>query len=110
MTSALCTNCGEFKMGAWTYCSACGSKGLNDDVSLALTDWYLTNDELQQIGKVGQLIFSIEYDEIMRLNLLVYYLSKKWPKLLTYDIDSLDNQIQKQIVDFYTNKLSGFQG
>jgi len=110
MTAALCTNCGEFKMGAWTYCPGCGSKGLNDDVSLALSDWYLSNDELQQISKVGQLIFKTELHEALRFNFLVYYLSKKWPKLLQYSIDELDPKIQKQIVDFYTNKLSDFQG
>ena len=110
MTVALCTNCGEIKFGAWCLCCNCGSNGLDGDISLVLTDWYLTKDELCQIGEAVQLIFKTELDESIRFAYLVYYLSQKWPKLLTYDIDKLDTQVQKQLIDFYSNKLSGFQG
>jgi len=110
MTVALCTNCGEYKFGAWCMCQVCGSEGLDDDVSLVLSDWHLTKEEMSQIGEAIQLIFKTELDESIRFALVVYYLSQKWPKLLTYDIDKLDTQVQKQLIDFYSNKLSGFQG
>jgi len=52
MTVAICFACGEFKTGAFTPCPACGAAPQTDaDLahSLALTDHYLTPEELAQV-------------------------------------------------------------
>lgn len=50
MTVAICTNCGEFKHGAFKPCPACGVLPVEKDelaLSLALTDHYFSNDDLE---------------------------------------------------------------
>jgi hypothetical protein len=52
MTVAICFACGEFKVGAFTPCPACGAEPQTDDdlaYSLALTDHYLTPEGLAQV-------------------------------------------------------------
>ncbi|GAB3637353.1 hypothetical protein GCM10027422_29430 [Hymenobacter arcticus] len=52
MTIAICFVCGEFKIGAFTPCPACGTEPQTDDDlahSLALTDHYLTPEGLAQV-------------------------------------------------------------
>lgn len=48
MTLAICINCGDEKVGAWTECVSCGFVPESDDdlmKSLALSDWFLINSE-----------------------------------------------------------------
>jgi len=52
MTVAVCFACGEFKVGAFTPCLACGAEPTTDNdlaQSLALTDHYLTPEGLAQV-------------------------------------------------------------
>ncbi|HEX8505819.1 MAG TPA: hypothetical protein VF630_10655 [Hymenobacter sp.] len=52
MTVAICFACGEFKVGAFTPCPACGAEPASDEElahSLALTDHYLTPEGLEQV-------------------------------------------------------------
>jgi len=54
MTVAICLKCGEFKLGAWTPCRACGFTP-NDDESytkhLLVTDHYLSREELDDFSQ-----------------------------------------------------------
>jgi hypothetical protein len=52
MTIAICTTCGEFKHGAFKPCPACGVVPVEKDelaLSMALTDHYLSNEELEEL-------------------------------------------------------------
>lgn len=52
MTVAICFACGEFKLGAFTACTACGAEPQTDEDlahSLALTDHYITPESLAQV-------------------------------------------------------------
>ena len=52
MTVAICFACGEFKVGAFTTCPACGAEPKTDEElahSLAFTDHYLTPEGLAQV-------------------------------------------------------------
>ena len=52
MTIAICFACGEYKVGAFTLCRACGTEPQTDEDlahSLALTDHYLTPEGLAQV-------------------------------------------------------------
>ena len=52
MTIAICFACGEYKVGAFTPCPACGTEPQTDEDlahSLALTDHYLTPEGLAQV-------------------------------------------------------------
>ena len=91
MTVAVCMNCGEIKGGAFLACPVCKSEMLDYDVSLLLTDHNLTKNELQQIGKAIKVVHSTALDEETRVHLLGFYLSRKWPKLLEYDIDAIEH-------------------
>ena len=52
MTIAICFACGEFKVGAFTLCPACGAEPGTDENqarSLAFTDHYLPPEGLEQV-------------------------------------------------------------
>lgn len=110
MTVAVCTNCGELKFGACCECGVCGSSGLDSEVSILLSDHYLSEDELLRIGNVLRVIHDTELDEETRFYLLEYYLDRKWPKLLKCDIDAIEPELQKQLDTLYRSKLAGIPG
>jgi glutaredoxin len=52
MTRAICTSCGEEKFGAWLPCKSCGFRPpLLDQLSMQLTDHYLTSEGLAEASK-----------------------------------------------------------
>ncbi len=97
MTIAVCTNCGELKHGAWCTCPMCESEDLDGEVSILLSDHNLSEDELRRIGDAIHVIHDTGLDEEMRFHLLTYYLSRKWPKLLEYEIDVVEPQLQRKL-------------
>ncbi|MFQ5779330.1 MAG: hypothetical protein ACE5HN_00925 [Nitrospiria bacterium] len=110
MTVAVCTNCGELKHGAWCTCPNCESEGLDGEVSILLSDHSLSEDELRRIGDAIHVIHDTGLDEEMRFHLLTYYLSRKWPKLLEYEIDALKPQLQRKLDTLYRSELAHFPG
>jgi len=110
MTVAVCTNCGELKYGAWCICPVCETEGLDRDVSILLSDHNLFEEELRWIGDAIHVIHDTTLDEEMRFHLLTYYLARKWPKLIEYDIDSVEPQILKQLDTLYRSKLADLPG
>ncbi len=55
MTVAVCFNCGELKLGAWTPCQHCHTLPKEDDdlvQSLALTDHFLDKSALENMSKL----------------------------------------------------------
>ncbi len=51
MTRAICIECGEEKIGAWTECSSCSFKPQTSDdfmKSIALSEWYADDRQLTQ--------------------------------------------------------------
>ena len=65
MTVAICFACGEFKLGAFTPCPACGTEPQTDEDlahSLALTDHYLTPEGLEQVQQQAVAGQPIEID------------------------------------------------
>ncbi len=110
MTIAVCTNCGELKHGAWCACPGCESEGFDSEISILLSDHNLLEAELSQIGDAIRVIHDTGLDEEMRSHLLTYFLSRKWPKLLEYDIDAVEPELQKKLDALYRSKLSHLQG
>jgi len=110
MTVAICTNCGKMKHGAWCPCPACESLGLDAEVGILLSDHNLSETELEQIGGAVAVIHNIGFDEERRFYLLLYYLSRKWPKLLEYDIDAVETELQKSLDAVYRSKLAHLPG
>ena len=110
MTFAVCTNCGELKHGAWCTGPACGSEGLDGEISILLSDHNLHETELSHIGDAIRVIRKTGLDEEMRFHLLAYFLSRKWPKLLEYDINALEPELQKRLDVLYRSKLSQLEG
>lgn len=52
MTRAICTSCGEEKFGAWLPCKSCGFRPpLLDQLSMQLTDHFLTSEGLAEASK-----------------------------------------------------------
>lgn len=110
MTIAVCTNCGKLKHGAWSTCPACESEGLDSEVSILLSDHNLLEAELSQIGDAIRVIHDTGLDEKMRFHLLTYFLSRKWPKLLEYDINAVEPELQKKLDALYRSRLSHLEG
>lgn len=110
MTIAVCTNCGELKHGAWCACPVCKSDGLDDEISILLSDHSLSEDELRRIGAAIHIIHDTGLDQETRFHLLTYFLSRKWPKLLEYDIDAFELELQKQLDHLYRSKLASLTG
>ncbi len=110
MTVAVCTNCGRLKHGAWTSCPSCESLGIDAEVGILLTDHNLTEAELERIGDAVAVIHDTGFDEETRFHLLVYYLSRKWPKLLEYDIDAVELVLQKSLDNLYRSHLAHLPG
>lgn len=46
----------------------------------------------------------------MRFHLLTYYLSRKWPKLLEYEIDAVEPQLQRKLDTLYRSELAHLLG
>jgi hypothetical protein len=110
MTVAVCTNCGKLKHGAWCSCPACESLGLDGEVGILLSDHNLSEAELERIGDAVGIIHNTGLDEETRFHLLVYYLSRKWPKLLEYDIDAVELKLQKSLDALYRSNLAHLPG
>ncbi|MCV9965111.1 hypothetical protein OIU34_24830 [Pararhizobium sp. BT-229] len=54
MTNAICVRCGEVKWGAFTRCRSCGwqpDSELDVAYSLALSDHYLSEEEMEKYAK-----------------------------------------------------------
>jgi hypothetical protein len=55
MTQAICIFCGTSKFGGFTECEKCHEQPKTDDelvLSLTLTDWNCTDEQLVQYGEV----------------------------------------------------------
>src|SRR5205814_7990908 len=70
----------------------------------------LTQGELRQIGEVIKKIQSMGLDEETRFHALLYFLSRKWPKLLEYDIDAIDPDLQATLDGVYRSSLADVPG
>ncbi|KAB2650380.1 MAG: hypothetical protein DVB32_11075, partial [Verrucomicrobia bacterium] len=110
MTVAVCTNCGKMKWGALCPCPLCEDHHLDVEISILLSDHNLSENELNQIGGAIHVIHGTGLDEEKRFHLLAYYLSRKWPKLIDYDIDAADPRLRKVLDDFYRAQLARLPG
>jgi len=88
----------------------CESEVLDGEVSILLSDHNLSEDELRRIGYAIHVIHDTELDEEMRFHLLMYYLSRKWPKLLEYEIDAVEPQLQRKLDTLYRSQLAHLPG
>lgn len=110
MTVAACTNCGNLKLGALCDCPRCGSTGLDSELSILLSDHYLDERELAKIGKTISRIRSLQLDEEASYHLLSYFLARKWPKLLEYDLSGVDRDLQNKVEEWYRTHLRYLDG
>ncbi|UOR06442.1 hypothetical protein MUN82_04940 [Hymenobacter aerilatus] len=73
MTIASCFACGEFKVGAFTPCPACGNAPATleqEAQSLALTDHYLAPEELEHVRQQAAVGQPIHIDPVFYEQLL----------------------------------------
>ena len=107
MTVSLCTNCGSLKHGAWCVCPTCQVESFDADLSILLSDHYLTARELKDIGQAIGEIYSTDMDEDTRFMALLYFLARKWPKLSRFDIDELRQPLRDKLDTLYKERLQG---
>lgn len=119
MTRAVCMNCGKVKFGALVSCPSCEPEcshpsAFEDDyvgISILLTDHYLSEEELGRIGDAIRVIHTTGLDDGDRYELLGYFLSRKWPKLLVeYQIDAVGFQMQRKLDTLFRSELAGLLG
>lgn len=105
MTVSLCTNCGSLKHGAWCVCPTCNAESFDGEISILLSDHNLTDKELKQIGRAVAEIYGTDLDEETRFHALLYFLSRKWPKLIAYDIDQVEPSVKDALDAVYRERL-----
>jgi len=83
MTVALCTNCGNLKVGAYLACEKCncGPTG-NQDLDIAFTDHYLTEQTLREFGQVIQAIRLNTNDEATAFWAFMKSVSEQYPEII----------------------------
>ena len=83
MTTALCTNCGNLKFGAYLSCEkcGCGSTG-NMDLDMAFTDHYVTERTLREFGQVVQTLRFSAKDEATAFWAFMKYVSEQYPEII----------------------------
>ena len=83
MTVALCTNCGNFKLGAYLSCEKCncGPTG-NQDLDIAFTDHYLTEQTLREFGQVIQALRLNTNDEATAFWAFMKHVSDRYPEII----------------------------
>ncbi|MDA9260916.1 hypothetical protein N9P58_03515 [Puniceicoccaceae bacterium] len=104
MTQALCFNCGSYKFGAFSTCEDCGTgASSNEDTSIALTDHFLSWEQLDVYADIRKRIKVIEPDPEVGHWAFVYYLANPPENLLEAQIpqrfESLISVILKQLKD-----------
>jgi hypothetical protein len=75
MTQAVCFNCGEFKIGAFTTCHACNAAPRTKDdlvLSFAMTEHYFDPPTLEDMAATIKRGETITLDEESRRGLLEY--------------------------------------
>lgn len=110
MTVAVCTNCGSLKHGAWCSCPKCDSDGLDADLSMLLSDHNLSELELRRVSQAVQTIHETRLEEDVRFHALVYFLSRKWPKLLEFNAEEVEPSLQQTLDELYRNRLARIPG
>ncbi|MFH1748503.1 MAG: hypothetical protein ABIG44_15825 [Planctomycetota bacterium] len=110
MTVALCTNCGSLKHGAWCECPDCEAGPFDSEVGILLSDHNLTEEELRILGKAVATIRTTDHDEETRFLILMYFISRKWPKLLEFSIEAVPEELQETLESVYREHLQGLPG
>ncbi|MDG1302392.1 MAG: hypothetical protein P8R37_12485 [Opitutae bacterium] len=87
MTQALCFNCGSYKFGALSICDDCGAGASNNqDISIALTDHFLSWEQLDVYADIRKRIKVIEPDPEVGNWAFVHYLANPPENLLVAEI------------------------
>jgi hypothetical protein len=91
MTTALCINCGTFKVGAFNVCSSCGCVPTgNIDLDLAFTDHYLSEETLCQFGDLIRTLHSETEDEGLAFRAMALLQKADLPAIQVVDNPRLD--------------------
>jgi len=110
MTQSLCLNCGRLKIGAFNQCPECGVEPIDCEIALQFTSHSLSADELESIGRVVKRLRDLEPDPEVRFHALMYFVSRKWPKILEFDIDEVEPTLADRIDEVYQRHLSETPG
>jgi len=110
MTISVCLTCGDFKHGAIGECPHCKESCCNTELSLLLTDHYLEKSELKQIGKAIAVLNKTGLDRDTKTNVLLYYLSRKWPKIIDFHIEELPRDVVEVVDGVYRSHLKKLPG
>lgn len=110
MTVALCANCGSLKHGAWCPCPECKEDPFDAEIGILLSDNHLTEEELKRLGVAVALIHNTHLDEETRFYVLMFFISRKWPKLLEFDIDAVPADLRDTLDSVYREKLMDVPG
>jgi hypothetical protein len=101
MSLSLCMNCGVLKVGAFDQCPECGEGPPDADVALCFTTHHLTEHELEQIGLAVKALNQIEVNEDTRFHAFLHFVSRKWPKVLEYNINLIEPELSENIDALY---------
>jgi hypothetical protein len=110
MTTSLCLNCGVLKQGAWCPCPHCHSEPVDTELAVLLSDHTLPEDDLRRIGLAIIELRQTGLDEETRCHALAYFLSRKWPSLLEFDISAAEEPLQRTLDTLYRQFLATLPG
>ncbi len=105
MTTSLCLKCGILKGGALNECPSCEHAPLDWQAATAFTDHYLTESELGQLGRAIQILSKVDVDDETRYQAFVYFVARKWPKILEYGIEEVDSELATILDSIYRTHL-----
>ncbi|MGH8064970.1 MAG: hypothetical protein ACRERE_06950 [Candidatus Entotheonellia bacterium] len=110
MSRSLCLNCGVLKVGAFDECPECGEGPPDADVALCFTTHHLTEHELEQIGLAVKTLNQIEVNEDTRFHAFLHFVSRKWPKVLEYNINLVEPELSENVDAVYRTHLADLPG
>ncbi len=110
MTASFCLLCGAMKVGAFTWCDECEFVPPDWDVALQFTDDYLNSLEVNSLRDVVMGLAQADATEEERYWTFLYFVTRKWPKILEVDIDKLENDLRRKVESLYQEHLADHIG
>jgi len=110
VTASLCLWCGATKGGALNDCPECSRAPVDYEVSVQFTDHYFTRVELSLLATAVRVIGDLKLEDEGHVYSFLYFVSRKWPKVLESDLDGLPQSVAAVASGVYRSHLSDLEG
>lgn len=90
MTAAICPDCGKFKVGVFSTCTACPGEPLEDEAGAGFyfSDWNTPRDRLSEYSFVIKALTLTGEDRVVRREALLRYVQKYYPDSVSLEMDA----------------------